>query len=333
MVIHMLSSKSNEFPAKRVMETGSVVRGLFVVVCVIAVMAAFGSCRPAGRSGVEGRHKVRVVTTLFPLYDMARSIGAEKAEVSLLLPPGVEPHSFEPTPGDIVKINKADVFIYTGKFMEPWAEGIIKGAAEKNLIVVDASLGTKMISGASHDKDGPAGSPDPHIWLDFDNAKIMLENILRAFSTKDDADRAFYERNAADYSSTLAGLDSLYRTTLASCRKKEIIYAGHYAFGYLAARYGIKYLAAQGVSPDAEPTVKDLGRLVEQIKKDKVKYIYYEELTSPKIAETIAGETNARMLLLTAAHNLPRDKFERGISFFDVLRNDLDNLKIGLECR
>ncbi len=295
-------------------------------------MASVGSCRPADRSAGGGHRKVRVITTLFPLYDMARKIGGEKATVSLLLPPGVEAHSFEPTPGNIVKINEADIFIYTGKFMEPWAERVIKGVADKNLIVVDASRGTKMIPGIFHDKDEPSGSLDPHIWLDFDNVRIMAENILEAFTAKDGADKSFYERKADDYEDKLARLDSAYRTGLAACKKKEIIYAGHYAFGYLASRYGLKYLAAQGVSPDAEPTAKDLGRLVEQIKHDKIKYIFYEELASPKIAETIAGETGAKLLMLNAAHNVAKDQFEKGVSFYDILRNDLDNLKIGLEC-
>ena len=315
------------------MKTNLGAGALIVVVGLITVMAAFSSCRPADKSAGDGHHKVRVVTTLFPLYDMAKNIGAEKAAVSLLLPPGVEPHSFEPTPGDIVKINEADIFIYTGKFMEPWAERIIKGTANKNLIVVDASRGTKMVPGVFHDKDEPVGSLDPHIWLDFDNVPIMVGNILEAFRTKDSTDKSFYERRADDYSAKLAEIDSAYRAALASCKKKEIIYAGHYAFGYLAHRYGLKYLAAQGVSPDAEPTARDLVKLVEQIRRDKIKYIYYEELASPKIAETIAGETGAKLLMLNAAHNLARDQFEKGISFFDILRNDLDNLKIGLECR
>jgi zinc transport system substrate-binding protein len=304
-----------------------------VVVSAIVVLSAFNSCRPAGKSADNGRHKIKVVTTLFPLYDMARNIGADKAEVSLLLPPGMEPHSFEPRPSDIVKISEADVFIYTGKFMEPWAEGFIKGDVNKNLIVVDASRGTKMIPGVFHDEDEPAGSLDPHIWLDFDNARTMVKNIARAFQDKDSANKGFYEQKADDYSNALAELDSAFNAALATCRKREIIYGGHYAFGYLAHRYGLKYLAAQGVSPDAEPTAKDLAKLVEQIKRDHIKYVFYEELTSPKIAETIAGETSAKMLMLNAAHNVTRDQFEQGISFFSILKTDLDNLKIGLECQ
>ncbi|OGW54504.1 MAG: hypothetical protein A2Y81_06860 [Nitrospirae bacterium RBG_13_43_8] len=291
------------------------------------------SCEKKGEKVTTGEKKLKVITTLFPLYDMAKNIGDDKAEVSLLLPPGVEAHSFEPKPSDIVKINEADIFVYTGKFMEPWAEDVIKGAVNKNLIVVDASRGTKMIVGVFHDLDEPAGSLDPHIWLDFDNAKIMVKNIVQAFEFKDSADANFYEQKANDYSTKLTELDTSYKKGLATCKSKEIVYGGHYAFGYLAKRYGLKYLAAQGVSPDAEPTANDLVKLVEQVKKGKIKYIFYEELTSPKIAETIAGETSTKLLLLNAAHNVSRDQLDQGFSFFDILKRDLDNLEVGLECR
>lgn len=305
---------------------------LVVLFIFIILAGSFFACAKRGEEQAQVK-RLKVITTLFPLYDMAKNIGADKAEVSLLLPPGVEAHSFEPKPSDIVKINEADVFVYTGKFMEPWAEDVIKGAVNKNLIVVDASRGTKMIPGVFHDADEPAGSLDPHIWLDFDNAKIMVKNITQAFQLKDDANKDFYEQKANNYSNELTGLDTLYKTTLATCKDREIVYGGHYAFGYLAKRYGLKYLAAQGVSPDAEPTANDLIKLVEQIKKDKIKYVFYEELTSPKIAETIAGETKTKMLLLNAAHNLSRDQFDQGLSFFDVLKKDLENMRVGLECK
>ena len=307
-------------------------RQLGVLFIAIILVGSISACAKQGEEPFQMK-KLKVITTLFPLYDMAKHIGADKAEVSLLLPPGVEAHSFEPKPGDIVKISEADVFVYTGKFMEPWAEDIIKGVVNKNLFVVDASRGTKMIPGVFHDADEPAGSLDPHIWLDFDNVKIMVNTIVQAFQFKDTANKDFYERKANEYSNRLTELDSSYKTTLATCKDREIVYGGHYAFGYLAKRYGLKYLAAQGVSPDAEPTASDLVKLVEQIKKDKIKYVFYEELTSPKIAETIAGETNAKLLLLNAAHNLSRDQFDKGLSFFDILKRDLDNLRVGLECK
>jgi zinc transport system substrate-binding protein len=280
-----------------------------------------------GKSG-----KIEVVTTLFPLYDMAKSIGGDKADVTLLLPPGVEPHSFEPTPSDIVKINEADIFIYTGDFMEPWAADILAGTENKNLVVVNSSLGVQLLNAVFYDADEPVGSVDPHIWLDFDNAKIMVGNITAAFVKNDPADASYFAANAENYKNELSNLDDLYRITLSNCKSNEIIYGGHYAFGYLAYRYGLTYLAAQGISPDAEPTANDLANLVDQIKKDNIQYVFYEELTSPKIAETIANETGAKLLLLNAAHNVSRDQIDAGVTFFYILRDDLNNLKRGLGC-
>lgn len=307
-------------------------RQLGVLFIAIILVGSISACAKQGEEPFQMK-KLKVITTLFPLYDMAKHIGADKAEVSLLLPPGMEAHSFEPKPGDIVKINKADIFVYTGKFMEPWAEDVIKGVVNRNMIVVDASHGVKMIPGVFHDADEPAGSLDPHIWLDFNNAKIMVKNIFQAFQLKDSVNKDYYDQKANDYYNKLTELDSLYKRTLATCKDREIVYGGHYAFGYLAKHYGLKYVTAQGVSPDAEPTANDLVKLVEQIKKNKIKYVFYEELTSPKIAETIAGETNAKLLLLNAAHNLSKDQFDQGLSFFDILKRNLDNLRVGLECQ
>lgn len=299
----------------------------------ISAIVAFASVILIASGVVNaGQNKLQVVTTLFPLYDMAKYVGGEKANVFLLLPPGVEPHSFEPKPSDIIKINQADIFIFTGKFMEPWADDIAKSVDNKNLIIVDASGGTQMLPVVFHDADEPLGALDPHIWLDFDNAKIMVSSIARALEVKDPLDSDFYKQKAREYKIRLAELDSSYMAALSACEKKDIVYGGHYAFGYLAQRYGLKYLAAQGVSPDAEPTASDLARLVDQIKQDKIKYVFCEELASPKIAQTIAEETDAKLLPLNAAHNITKDQLEKGVTFFEILNIDLDNLKIGLEC-
>ncbi len=310
-------------------------RTLFIIAAVIifsaAMLAQVISHRQAG-GPVAGARSIKVVATIFPLYDMARAIGGGHADVTLLLPPGVEAHSFEPKPGDIARINEADIFIYTGKFMEPWAEDIIGGVANKGLLVVNAGNEVKLTREAGPARGKQEAAPDPHIWLDFDNAKTMAGNISRAFEAEDPANGEAYRRASIAYEGGLSALDAAYKSGLSLCRTKEIIYGGHYAFGYLARRYDLKYMAAQGLSPDSEPTAKDLSALVEQIKRDKVKFIFYEELTSPKIAETIAAETGAKMLPLSAAHNVGRDEIKRGISFFDILRSDLVNLRTGLEC-
>ncbi|MFA5184008.1 MAG: metal ABC transporter substrate-binding protein [Patescibacteria group bacterium] len=335
-----------------------------VIVFILIIIAALWSAWSlAGyyreRGSQDPSDKLKVIATLFPLYDMAKNIGGERVEVYQLLPPGLEAHSFEPKPSDIVRINEADVFVYTGRYMETWAEDIINGLASRDIKIIDTSRGVELAqadsgdgyeeelehgselgdeSGHHHDEaadqeDGHRhGGVDPHIWLDFSKAQIMVDNIAAALAEKDPANAEFYQNNALIYKDKLTAIDDDYRESLAGCRSRMVVYGGHYAFGYLSRRYGLEYAAAQGISPDAEPTASDLVSLVKQVREDDIKYIFYEELASPKIAETIARETDAKMLLLSAAHNLAKDQFDAGMSFFDVLNRNLDNLKLGLGC-
>jgi zinc transport system substrate-binding protein len=265
--------------------------------------------------------KISAVTTLFPQYDFAKAIGEDRVDATLLLPPGVEAHAYEPKPSDIAKINSAKIFVYTGEFMEPWAHDIIENA-NKNVKIVDASVGIEMMKGV-----------DPHIWLDFDNAKIMAENIAKALSEVDPQNAEYYQSNLKAYQNKLAELDNNYKSTLSVCKTKTIVYGGHYAFGYMAKRYSLEYVAVQGFSPDAEPTAKDMIALTEQIRKNNIGYVFYEELTSPKIAETLSKETNAKLLLLNGAHNLAKADFESGASFISIMEENLKNLALGLGCQ
>lgn len=305
---------------------------LFTVWLMAVIVFLFFAVFKDRQKAKNDSEKIIVVATLFPLYDFAKNIGQDKAEVSLLLPPGVESHNFEPKPADIAKINEADIFIYTGKFMEPWIEDVLKGISNKNIKIIDSSLGLKTIPVISPDKNESAGAIDPHVWLNFDNDKAIIQAIADAFSEKDRLNQEFYRQKAAEYKNKLSLLDAAYKSSLSNCASTEIIYGGHYAFGYLASRYNLKYVAAQGVSPDAEPTAKDLIQLIEQIKKDNVKYVFYEELTTPKIAQAIAGETEAKTLILNAAHNLTKEDFENNILFLSIMEENLANLKIGLQC-
>jgi len=276
----------------------------------------------------EKTDKIKVVTTLFPYYDFSKIIGGDKADVSLLLPPGVEAHAFEPKPSDIFKINRADIFVYTGDFMELWAKDILSGLENNNLTIVRAGDSVGLFDSGANKLE-----IDPHIWLDFYNSDSIANAILAAFLAKDPQNSMFYIQNTDKLKRDLADLDMSYRSGLADCQTKTLVYGGHYAFGYLVKKYNLNYLAAQGLSPDSEPTVQDLALLVNEIRKDNINYIFYEELSSPKIAETISAETGVKMLLLNAAHNISRDDLSAGVSFIDIMKENLINLRTGLECR
>jgi zinc transport system substrate-binding protein len=302
---------------------------IFIVgIVVIIGLGIFAVLNIAQKSNTSS-DRLSVVTTLFPLYDFAKAIGGDKVAVTFLLPPGVEAHAYEPKPSDITKINSAKIFIYTGEFMEPWAHDIIEDA-NKNVKIVDASIGIEMMKEEDgHEHDGV----DPHIWLDFDNAKKMAQNIAKALSEVDPQNAEYYQSNLKAYQNKLTELDNNYKSKLSACKTKTIVYSGHYAFSYMAKRYSLEYVAAQGFSPDAEPTAKDMIALTEQIRNNKIGYIFYEELTSPKIAETLSKETNAKLLLLNGAHNLAKEDFESGASFISIMEENLKNLALGLGCQ
>ena len=279
----------------------------------------------------KNTEKVDIVTTLFPYYDFAGIIGGDRVQVSLLLPPGVEAHSFDPKPSDIFKINSADVFVYTGDFMEPWANDILASVNNDKLAVVEIGGVGNLLIGNEEGLDSTG--IDPHVWLDLNNSQLIVDDILSAIIKKDPQNSSFYILNADKLKKELGDLDNSFKIGLTSCQTRTLIYGGHYAFGYLVKRYNLNYLAAHGLAPDSEPTAQDLARLINELKKNDIKYVFYEELSSPKVAETISEETGAKLLLLNAAHNVSRDDINNKVSFIDIMNKNLINLKIGLGCQ
>ena len=307
---------------------------LSAIVCSLFIQ----SCNKSEKA-THVQKRLKVVTTLYPLYDFAKNIGQEKADVTLLLPPGVEPHAFEPRPADILRIQGSDVLIFTGMFMEPWVDTVLKGVDAKRLSVVDTSKGITLLRGSHvHDQNEHVhteapGSPDPHIWLDLSNAMEMVDTIAAEYIAKDPHNKDYYVKNSTEYKKKLEELDKKYKYELSRCRNSVIIHAGHFAFEYLAKRYDLQYISAyKGFTPDAEPSPKGIIELAHAIKKFGAQCIYYEELISPKIAETISKETGCGLLMLHAAHNITKEDMDKGVNFISLMEKNLENLKVGLQC-
>ncbi len=286
---------------------------------------------------------LQVVTSLFPLYDFARTIAGDKAQVSLLLPPGMEPHTFEPKPEDMIRINRSGLFIYTSKYMEPWADTVVKGIDNKSVRFVEAGKMVKYRAAVSADddhhdeKDGEhhrkPGVMDPHIWLDFSNAAIMVDAILEGFVFADPVNAPIYNKNADELKFLLAALDARFREVLATCETRKLLQGGHYTFGYLASRYNLEYHALSGITSDSEPSASRMAALIRQIRLSRTKYLFAEELLSPRLTETIASEAGVQVLALHGAHNLAKDEFSKGATFFDLMNTNLERLQKGLGCR
>ncbi|MBT0652222.1 metal ABC transporter substrate-binding protein [Geomobilimonas luticola] len=305
---------------------------------VLLLILPLGACTQ--KEPALGKGKVQVVTTIFPLYDFARVVGGDRVEVVLLLPPGVEPHSFEPTPEDMVRISRAGLFVYTNPYMEPWVAGLLKGIDRQRLTVVDASAGVSYLPAAGEDNGHDVnegghhhGGMDPHVWLSIPNARKMVENIAAALGTKDPTNAAFYRQNAAVYEQKLTELDRKFQVGLGNCRTRRFLHGGHYAFGYLADHYGLQYVSAYAISADAEPRPRKLVEMIALMRSSGTRYIFYEELISPRVAETIARETGATLLRLNGVHNLSRDELQGGATYLSLMEQNLVNLRTGLQCR
>jgi zinc transport system substrate-binding protein len=301
--------------------------GLVRIVMVAATALVFSMVLAACTARETRSDKLMVYTTIFPVYDMARAVGGEDAVINILVSPGTEAHTFEPTPMDIARLEKADVFVYNGAHMEPWVDGILSGIKNPNLALVDTSKGITLLPA-----QGEGGGVDPHIWLDFDNAKKQIDTIAAAFILKDAVHEAGYHKRAEAYKKAFDELDTLYREGLSGCKDRVVILTGHFAFGYLAHRYNLTLISVFGLSPDAEPTPARISSVIETIKRNKAGYIFAEEMVEPRVAETIGAETGAKVLFVNAGHEIPREEFDRGITLVDLMKQNLTEFKRGLQC-
>ena len=319
---------------------GNSLKSLYTLKLLLLLICFFSVFACENRKPDAGPGKLRVVTTLFPIYDFARNVGGDLAEVTLLLPPGVEPHSFEPTPETIITLSRADLFIYAGSGMEPWAIKLADGVSRGGKPVrCEAGKGAHYLA-SSHghgehngDHDELDHGRDPHIWLDPYNAQIMIDRIAEGFVTARPAAAEKFAANAAAYKERLRAMESRFSNGLAVCTTREFVHGGHYAFAYLADRYKLRYLSAYGVTAESEPSSQKLMELVRTIKAKKLHYIFFEELLSPRAAETVAAETGVALLKLHGIHNVTRSELDSGVTYLSLMEQNLTVLKKGLECR
>jgi zinc transport system substrate-binding protein len=311
----------------------------FPLLSFLSAIGVFLLFPPADPVSAQQPDKLRVITTLFPLQEFARAVGGESVHADLLLPPGAEAHTWDPKPSDIAKIAKADLFIYIGPMMEPWAAKVIKAANNPNLQVLAASRGLDLIevreheSGPKHSRGkSPEGHLDPHIWLDFSLDMKIVDSIAAVFGTADPQNASGYKSRAESYKEKLSALDQMYQEGLSKCRQRQIFIGGHSAFAYLVRRYNLEQVALYGISPNAEPTPKKLAATIKSAQKQNAKYIFFEILVNPKLAQILAKEAGIGTLVLQTGHNLTKDQWNRKTGFLDMMESNLENLRRGLEC-
>lgn len=304
-------------------------RWFAVLSAALLLQPVFSGC---GAEIPEETGKLLVAATLFPQYDFACQIAGEEAEIILLLPPGVESHSYEPTPADILRLEKADVFLYTGAEMEPWAERLLEGLQNDRLLVCNVTAGIALDpSGGGHEEAGHSHQADPHVWTSPVHAQTMAANVAGALSAADPEHAPLYAENAEAYLQELKGLDSRFREMVKNAKRDEIVFAGRFAFHYLFQEYGLHAAAAyDSCSTETEPNARAVADIIDKIRQDALPAVYYEELVDPQAARSISEETGAEMLLLHSCHNRTREEQEAGWDYLSLMEQNLENLRKGL---
>ena len=301
----------------------------------IMVVLALMTCPLAGLAQSDSAGKIQIIATLFPQYDFARQIGGDRVEVSMLLPVGSESHNFEPSPKDMLGIQSADLFIYTGPEMEPWAARVLDGlGAGQGPMVLNGSEGIELVESAHDEAAGETDHQhglDPHFWLDMRLAQHFVNAIRDALIALDPAGEALYTENARAYCGRLQQLDDAFMEAAQNGARSELIFGGRFAFGYFVRRYNLSYRAAyDSCAAGAEPSVKVVAGLIKEIQEQKIPVIYYEELADPKVARSIAEQTGAQMRLLSSAHNVTKEQMEAGVGFLDIMNDNLEAIREGL---
>lgn len=288
------------------------------------------SCTAAGETA-EADGRLRVVTSFYVLYDLTQKIGGEQVIVTNLVPPGTEPHDWEPGTADLQLLENADLLIFNGAGMEHWLDKVLDALSNKDLLLVETTEDMDLLQ-ADHAHDGTEAeethgesdpeADDPHVWLDPQNALHQLERIRTALTVTDPAHADEFNQAYEQYSAELAALDREFRQGLAGLPRRDIIVA-HEAFGYLTHAYGLNQVGIEGLLSESEPDPARMAEIVEFAREHDVQVIFFETLASSKVAETIAREIGARTAVLNPLEGLTEEQLEAGEDYFTVMRQNL----------
>ena len=299
-----------------------------VCACTLSLSLLTGcGTQPADTAAGDGR--LRVLTSFYPMYDFACKIGGDCIDVTNMVPSGTEPHDWEPSTNDLKNLEKADVFIYNGADMEPWADDLLVSRSD-TLRVVEASENVELrTTDGEHehaheheDADHHHGDFDPHVLLDPENAKIEMEAIRDALCAADPENSTVFQSNYEKYAAELDALDAEFREKLAPLPNRTIVVA-HEAFGYLCDAYGLTQVGIEGLSPDSEPDPGRMAEVIDFVREHSISTIFFEELVSPKVAEAIASETGAQAKMLSPLEGLSDEQAAAGADYFSVMHDNL----------
>ena len=323
-----------------------------IVIALILCVPVLSVCGTGAAYADDGR--VRVVATIFAPYDFTREIAGDSANIAMLLQPGADVHSFEPTPQDIIRIQNSDVFIHVGG--ESWVQDILASIDTSEMIIIRMMddvrlLYEEIIQGMDYTPAdsalnynpgwcevcaSEAGSHKPvfdkHVWTSPQNAILIVESIARALALSDPDNAYLYARNAADYIARLKALDTAFSDVADSAARNTIIFGDRFAFRYFAYAYNLDYFAAfPGCRGNTEPSAATVAFLIDIVNSENIPVVFHAEMSDKRLANTIAQATGAGVRLLHASHNVTRDEFAEGITYLDLMTQNIEALRAALQ--
>ena len=347
---------------RKSVKTRKIRGGTWLALAVMFLFCLLSGCGRA-ESGEEpgdgeGGRKLKVAATLFPYYDFVRQVAGDQVELSLVIPAGMDSHSFEPTPRDIRTMQEADVIIANGGAMEHWVDQVVDSFDREDQTVVimmdhvDA-VEEEIVEGMEHSDEGHGHvhvhedgeedghleedesqyeiEYDEHIWTSPVNAMRMVDVIAETLTERDPDHGAMYQAGAAAYLGELERLDKEFREVRDSAVHDMIVMGDKFPLRYFADTYGLRYRAAfSGCSSDTEPSARTIAYLIDKVKEEGLPVIYYLELSSHRVAEIIGEETGAVPLLFHSCHNVTRRQFEEGVTYLELMEQNVKNLREGL---
>jgi zinc transport system substrate-binding protein len=306
-------------------------------------LLCFSSCAKKNNTPQNASQNIAVTATIFPPYDFVRQIAGDKVNLKMLLPPGAESHSFEPTPQDVIAVQNSKLFIYGGGESDEWVERILDSMDMSNMKIVSLMacvevVEEEIVEGMEEEEETQANGAetppeyDEHVWTSPRNAALIVEAISDALCEVDTANTETYRLNAAEYIAKLSELDGEFQSVVNGALRKTIVFGDRFPFRYFADAYGLSYFAAfPGCSTETEPSAATVAFLIDKVKNEQIPVIFHIELSNEKMADAISEATGAKKLLLHACHNISKKDFDAGKTYLEFMRANVQNLQEALQ--
>ncbi|AJS61710.1 hypothetical protein UB51_23695 [Paenibacillus sp. IHBB 10380] len=308
-----------------------------VAALLFSIILVVSGCGSNGGDSSSSSDKLNVQVSFYPMYEFTKNVAGDLANVEALIPAGIEPHDWEPTPRDLATIEGADVLVYNGAGLEGWIDQVTSAVNNDKLVQIEASQGIAIMEGSeeekeAHDHEGEEahdhehGGLDPHVWLSPALAIQEVRNIESGLSKAAPEHTDEFKKNADAYIVKLEQLDQDFKSGLSNTKRKDFI-TQHASFGYLAKEYNLVQVAIAGLSPEQEPSAANMAKVVKFAKENDVQTIFFETLVSSKVAETIAKEIGAESAVLNPIEGLSDEDKANNLDYIGIMRQNLEALK------